>query len=222
MDLVQWVVGLRDGGLLTAIGPRDAERIPLPGDGAPNEESRWAVASDLLLQTTALPLNLLWAQLEGDPVATEEEKSLELDTGGEGPAREVWGLNLVLKTDGDGAASPAWGKNTNSIAAMSLISEFCLAAANILEGAALRPLSLAPTGGAGGLRLTVIPSTLQSDAELGGGLVLVRAGLESLAHARGLVIDDARVHLEGGSVLDWNGAVAHGLVQTRAGQGGSN
>lgn len=216
MDLVQWVVGRKDGQIHTAIAPRDAERIPILERGKSSVGEAWATGSSLLLQSAALPLNLLWAQHEAETLEGGESGELELATEEHIAEQTLWHLKVVLAAEGAKAGDSPLFEHSEGLRAMGLMTELATAAASLLEAVALQPLSLSPDGRAGGLSMVVAPSSHQSDAELGGALVLVRAGMELLVHARGLSLIDAQVVLADGVSLNWDGSSAHRLIEKKA------
>ncbi len=194
MDLVQWIIGRKDGSFGTAFAPSWADRMPAPPS---------ADAGGRALRRRSAPLVSRWlphpiavAELEGDPPPAQ----------GQCPAQPgAVTISLVFAIDQDGAPQPLLPPGRGELALTILLSEVVSLTGDLLEALSLPLLSLAPDKEARGLDValgSVGALSLDKLAEL---LCLLRAALDISVASRGLLLERARVKVGARAAIDLDG-----------------
>jgi hypothetical protein len=200
MELAQWIFARDDGSFGTAFAPAAAERVELPRDVA-RRLAGDASSADAAGEATTLrrrgPLvSSHWLSHPLALAASPRTTSLEGSPLDAGPAvgPGATSLHVRFEVDGRGGSAIA-APGTSDIATAGLLAEYVQVAADLLDAAGLRPawIGVAPEGR--GLDVIWTGLAAKPVAVVVDAVCVARAALEVSAHARGLLLTEARVAL---------------------------
>lgn len=178
MSLLQWFLPSERGALLSVLTPREARSLTLPAGGGEWRRGAILESPDLLL-----PLAI------GRPVD---------EAPGEGAPLRWVELRFGLVADGAEGTAPLLGADDDALGILSLLTEYCLALHRLVDASELALHSLRPDPTAT-LCLRLGPLEGFGTRRAGWTLLLLLAGADVLARARGLRVVAGEARGDGGA-----------------------
>ncbi|MFZ9886905.1 MAG: hypothetical protein ACO3JL_05320 [Myxococcota bacterium] len=178
MSLLQWFLPRERGALLSVLTPRETRSLTFPEGGGEWRRGAILESPDLLL-----PMAI------GRPAH---------EPPGEGVPLRWLELRFGLVADGAEGNVPLVGAQEDAVGTLSLLTEYCLAIARLIDASELVLHSLRPDSKAT-LSMRLGPLEGWGSRRAGWSLLLLLAGADVLARARGLCVVAGEARGDGGA-----------------------